>query len=114
MKLKAALKIKERTNYKNRFANWYEKVASYYYDYYLTNPSRNLDSLLTESIDLIDIAIKRDYKQFIDIQGAEFKDTIRKLVTKKKEIDPDDELIGYVFNALIEFDFYSSKGECLK
>ena len=119
MKISLFIRQTERIKYKNRVADWFKKVTDHYYgvtnyynqvtNYYpcdcLPNPFRNLDSLLEEALELIDTAIQRDYREFLEECGADIEESVRDLMRKVEK----DELVIKVNKTLERLDFYNGR-----
>jgi len=83
----------------------YNQVTNYYPCDCLPNPFRNLDSLLEEALELIDTAIQRDYREFLEECGADIEESVRELMRKVEK----DELVIKVNKTLERLDFYNGR-----
>ena len=118
-KISLFIRQKERIQYKNKVADWFEKVTDHYHgvtnyynqitNYYpydcFPNLFKNLDSLLEEALGLIETAIQRGYREFLDEYAVDIEATVKNLMRKVE----NDELIIKLNRALGRLYFYDEK-----
>lgn len=101
---------KARIEYKNRVADHSEKITHYIKNYYFTEPWRDLDPLTAECIELIHIAIEKDYKNFLSKGGGnDLRGSLVFLMDTGVKTSMDDELYSKAFDALMELNGYMGK-----